>query len=62
MSEKRVGRKQTVKQVKFFNGNLACIRGDVAWRVNNLNESRKVVQCPSCGADNDIQEAKKRAA
>lgn len=54
-------KKQTPVRVKFFSGDLACIRGDVTWRVNDLNEHRKVVQCPSCGADNDIQEAKKRA-
>lgn len=62
-AEKRTDRRQRQgpKNVKFFNGNLSCIKGDVTWRVNSLNESRKVVQCPGCGAANDIQEAKRRA-
>ncbi len=61
--EKRTDRrkKQGTVKAKFFNGNLACIRGDTTWRVNDLNESHKIVKCPVCGAANDIQEAKKRA-
>lgn len=63
-AEKRTDRRkaQGPKNVRFFTGELACVRGDVTWRVSGLNESRKIVQCPNCGTDNDIQEAKKRAA
>lgn len=62
MSESnRVPKVMKPKRVRFFSGLLGCIRCRQAWRVNDLNEERKVVKCPVCAAPNDIKEAKKRA-
>jgi len=53
---------KTLKNIKYFNGKLACQRCANKWQVVDLNPERKVVECPICGEQNDIREALGRAA
>jgi transcription elongation factor Elf1 len=62
MDKPRQKRDQKPVKTKYFQGTLACQRCANAFVVSDLNEHRKVIACSVCGAQNDIQEAKKRAA
>lgn len=62
MSDPRKKKEVKYKNVRHLNGTLACQRCPQAWTVVDLNPERKVVPCPTCGEQNDIREAMKRAA
>lgn len=61
-SKRKSHKDQKPVKTRYFQGKLGCQRCGNTFIVSEFNEHRKVVNCPVCGEQNDLNEAKKRAA